>query len=84
MLLENVANGVTGKLCKRSTLDMMSEVARKILSKDPAAEAQRKKDVEEAQVAGGQYHGKAKQKNPKVRIGVHDVDACLPLWVQWV
>ncbi|CAM9386608.1 unnamed protein product [Ectocarpus sp. 12 AP-2014] len=49
---------------KKSTLDMMSEVARKILSKDPAAEAQRKKDVEEAQVAGGQYHGKTKQKNP--------------------
>ncbi|CAM9687913.1 unnamed protein product [Ectocarpus sp. 13 AM-2016] len=48
---------------KKSTLDMMSEVARKILSKDPAAEAQRKKDVEEAQVAGGQYHGKTKQKN---------------------
>lgn len=63
---------------------MMSEVARKILSKDPAAEAQRKKDVEEAQVAGGQYHGKTKQKNPNVRIAAHDAGACLPLWVQWV
>ncbi|CAM9734403.1 unnamed protein product [Scytosiphon promiscuus] len=50
---------------KKSTLEMMSEVARKILSKDPVAEAQQKKQAEEeANVGGGQYNGRSK-KNAK-------------------
>lgn len=48
---------------------MMSEVARKILSKDPAAEAQRKKNAEEAKTSGGQYHGTSSKADPKVRTG---------------
>ncbi|CAM9485059.1 unnamed protein product, partial [Hapterophycus canaliculatus] len=50
---------------KKSTLEMMSDVARKILSKDPAVEAQQKKQAEEqANMGGGQYHGSFK-KNSK-------------------
>lgn len=49
-----------------STLEMMSEVARKILSKDPAAEAERKKKAEEAKMAHGRYHAKSNKADPKV------------------
>ena len=49
-----------------STLELMSEVARKILSKDPAAEAERKKKAEEAKAADGHYHGKSNKTDPKV------------------
>lgn len=52
-----------------STLEMMSEVARKILSKDPAAEAERNKKAEEAKTAGGQYHGKSNKADAKVNRG---------------
>lgn len=48
---------------------MLPEVARKILSSDPVAEAEKKKEAEEAKMAGGQqYHGKSKKANPKVRV----------------
>lgn len=46
---------------------MMSEVARKILSKDPVVEVQRKKQEEEQANVGGQYHGSSK-KNSKVTV----------------
>lgn len=45
---------------------MMSEVARKILSKDPAAEAERKKEAAEAKSTDGHYHGKSSKTDPKV------------------
>lgn len=56
---------------------MMSEVARKILSKDPAAEAERKKKAEEAKTADGQYHGKSNKADPKVSSGdIHPGMVC--------
>lgn len=55
---------------------MMSEVARKILSKDPAAEAERKKTAKEAKTADGQYHGQSNKTDPKVRSDGVQVACC--------
>lgn len=44
----------------------MSGVARKILSKNPAAEAEQKKAAEEAKMGGGHYHGNLRKTKPKV------------------
>lgn len=45
---------------------MMSDVARKILMKDPAADDQQKKDEAEAKLGGGRYGGTANQRDLKV------------------
>lgn len=45
---------------------MMSDVARKILMKDPAADDQRKKDKAGAKLGGGRYGGTANQRDLKV------------------
>ena len=58
---------------------MMSEVARKILSKDPAAEAERKKKAEEAKTADGQYHAKSNKADPRVSGGDVRPGMLLPL-----
>ncbi len=64
-----------------STLEMLPEVARKILSSDPAAEAEKKKAADEANMVGGQYQGKSKKADPKVSKSL--LSCTKALWRRW-
>lgn len=62
---KHARQSVTNSLffCFCSTLEMMPDVAKKILSKDPVADDEQRKEEEEAKLGGGRYGGTSKQKD---------------------